>query len=69
MESTCNTGNILDWFMVSGGLAIAAGTNVDKDTHIYSHFPVQLKIGGRLREDLGLRIRKANAFEGMTKKE
>eukprot|EP00972_Heterocapsa_arctica_P100355 14799448-Heterocapsa_arctica.AAC.1 len=55
--------------MVSGGLAIAAETNVDKDTQIVSHYPVQLKIGGRLNEDLGSKIRKANAFEGMTKKE
>eukprot|EP00972_Heterocapsa_arctica_P008959 1315417-Heterocapsa_arctica.AAC.1 len=69
MEVTCNTGNTLDWFMVSGGLAIAAETNVDKDIQIYAHYPVQLKIGGRLNEDLGSRIRKATAFEGMTKKE
>eukprot|EP00972_Heterocapsa_arctica_P088878 13106638-Heterocapsa_arctica.AAC.1 len=55
--------------MVSGGLAIAAETIVDKDTQIYAHYPVQLKIGGRLSEDLGSRIRKATAFEGMTKKE
>eukprot|EP00972_Heterocapsa_arctica_P037330 5493895-Heterocapsa_arctica.AAC.1 len=27
MESTCSSGNTLDWFMVSGGLAIAAETN------------------------------------------
>eukprot|EP00972_Heterocapsa_arctica_P046939 6928418-Heterocapsa_arctica.AAC.1 len=69
MEATCSTGNTLDWFMVSGGLAIAAETNVDKDTQIYSHYPVQLKIGGRLSEDLGMRIRRANVFEGMTKKD
>eukprot|EP00972_Heterocapsa_arctica_P083838 12355011-Heterocapsa_arctica.AAC.1 len=48
MESTCSSGNTLDWFMVSGGIAIAAETNVDKDSQIYSHYPVQLKIGGRL---------------------
>eukprot|EP00972_Heterocapsa_arctica_P073045 10790485-Heterocapsa_arctica.AAC.1 len=48
MESTCSTGNTLYWFMVSGGLAIAAETNVDKDIQLYSHYPVQLNIGGRL---------------------
>eukprot|EP00972_Heterocapsa_arctica_P111066 16351985-Heterocapsa_arctica.AAC.1 len=69
MEATCHTGNTIHWFMVSGGLAIAAETNVDKDTHIYARYPVQLKIGGRLSEDLGSRIIKATAFEGMTKKE
>eukprot|EP00972_Heterocapsa_arctica_P065225 9628622-Heterocapsa_arctica.AAC.1 len=54
--------------MVSGGLAIAAETNVDKYTHTFSHYPVQLNIGGRLSDDLGVRIRRANAFDGMTKK-
>eukprot|EP00972_Heterocapsa_arctica_P012726 1869185-Heterocapsa_arctica.AAC.1 len=53
--------------MVSGGLAIAAETNVDKGTSIYSHYPVQLNIGGRLSNDLGVRIIRANAFDGMTK--
>eukprot|EP00972_Heterocapsa_arctica_P066543 9819550-Heterocapsa_arctica.AAC.1 len=53
MEATCSSGNILDCFMVSGGLAIAAETNVDKDTPIFSHYPEQLKIGGRLSNDLG----------------
>eukprot|EP00972_Heterocapsa_arctica_P038527 5676835-Heterocapsa_arctica.AAC.1 len=48
IDATCSTGNTLDWFMVSGGLAIAAETRVDKDTQIYSHYPVQLKIGGKL---------------------
>eukprot|EP00972_Heterocapsa_arctica_P019285 2846387-Heterocapsa_arctica.AAC.1 len=69
IDATCSTGNTLDWFMVSGGLAIAAETKVDKDTHCYSHYPVQLKIGGRLSEDLGVRIRRASAFVGLTKKE
>eukprot|EP00972_Heterocapsa_arctica_P088877 13106359-Heterocapsa_arctica.AAC.1 len=55
--------------MVSGGLAIAAETNVDKDTQILSHYPVQLKIGGRLSNDPGVRIRRATAFVGMTKEE
>eukprot|EP00972_Heterocapsa_arctica_P086360 12728803-Heterocapsa_arctica.AAC.1 len=50
---TCCTGNTLYWFMVSGGLAIAAETKVDKDTHIYAHYPVQLKVGGKLSEDMG----------------
>ena len=69
IDSTCHTGNTIDWFMVSGGLAIAAETKVDKDTQIYHHYPVQLKIGGKLSEDLGHRISKATAFEGMTKKQ
>eukprot|EP00972_Heterocapsa_arctica_P047017 6938756-Heterocapsa_arctica.AAC.1 len=55
--------------MVSGGLAIGAETKVDNDTQIYSHYPVRLKNGGKLSEDLGWRIRKVHAFEGMTKKE
>eukprot|EP00972_Heterocapsa_arctica_P032333 4766775-Heterocapsa_arctica.AAC.1 len=42
VEATCNTGNTLDWFMVSGGLAIEAETTVDKYTQLYSHYPVQL---------------------------
>eukprot|EP00972_Heterocapsa_arctica_P040625 5987788-Heterocapsa_arctica.AAC.1 len=55
--------------MVSGGLAIAAETRVDKDTQICSHYPVQLKIGGKLSEDMGVRIRRPSAFQGITKKE
>eukprot|EP00972_Heterocapsa_arctica_P001616 231040-Heterocapsa_arctica.AAC.1 len=39
--------------MVSGGLAIAAETKEDKYTQLYSHYPVQLTIGGKLGEDLG----------------
>eukprot|EP00972_Heterocapsa_arctica_P088145 12998326-Heterocapsa_arctica.AAC.1 len=69
MESTCSTGNTSYWFMVSGGLAIAAETKVDKDIQIYSHYPVHLNIGGRLSEYLGVRIRWASAFVGLTKKE
>eukprot|EP00972_Heterocapsa_arctica_P093651 13815301-Heterocapsa_arctica.AAC.1 len=52
IEATCSSGNTLDWFGVSGGLAIAAETKFDKETTIYSHYPVQLKIGGKLSEDL-----------------
>eukprot|EP00972_Heterocapsa_arctica_P009656 1422948-Heterocapsa_arctica.AAC.1 len=63
MEATCSTGNILDWFMVSEGLAIAAETRVDKDTRIYSHYPVQLKVGGELSDDMGVRIRRPSAFQ------
>eukprot|EP00972_Heterocapsa_arctica_P081368 11994658-Heterocapsa_arctica.AAC.1 len=55
--------------MVSGGLAIAAETKVDKDIQLYSHYPVQLNLGGRLSEHLGVRIRKASAFVGLTKEE
>eukprot|EP00972_Heterocapsa_arctica_P058175 8583072-Heterocapsa_arctica.AAC.1 len=55
--------------MVSGGLAIAAETRVDKDTQTYSHYPVQLKIGGKLSEDMGVGIRRPSAFQAITKKE
>eukprot|EP00972_Heterocapsa_arctica_P109501 16122544-Heterocapsa_arctica.AAC.1 len=58
IEATCTTGNTLDWFMVSGGLA-----------QLLSHYPVQLNIGGKLSEDLGVRIRTPTAFIGITKKE
>eukprot|EP00972_Heterocapsa_arctica_P026553 3910208-Heterocapsa_arctica.AAC.1 len=47
-EATCHSGNTLDWFMVSGGLALAAETKVDKDIHIYPHYHVILKVGGKL---------------------
>eukprot|EP00972_Heterocapsa_arctica_P016391 2417294-Heterocapsa_arctica.AAC.1 len=50
-------------------MAIAAETKVDKDTLLFSHYPVQLKIGGKLSEDLGVRIRRPSAFLGITKKE
>eukprot|EP00972_Heterocapsa_arctica_P000305 44196-Heterocapsa_arctica.AAC.1 len=53
IDSTCNTGNTLDWYMISGGLAIGAETSVDTDTQIYAHYPVKLKIGGELSQDLG----------------
>eukprot|EP00972_Heterocapsa_arctica_P109109 16067291-Heterocapsa_arctica.AAC.1 len=52
IDSTCSTRNTLYLFMVSGGLAIAAETRVDKDTQLYSHYPVQLNIGGKLSEDM-----------------
>eukprot|EP00972_Heterocapsa_arctica_P096607 14253380-Heterocapsa_arctica.AAC.1 len=55
--------------MVSGGLAIAAETRIDKDTRIYSHYPVQLKIGGKLSEDMGVRIIIPSAFQDIMKKE
>eukprot|EP00972_Heterocapsa_arctica_P037199 5477994-Heterocapsa_arctica.AAC.1 len=66
---TCSTGSTLDWYMVRGGLAIAAETRVDKDTQIFSHYPVQLNVGVKLSEDMGVRIRRASAFQGITKKE
>eukprot|EP00972_Heterocapsa_arctica_P078023 11505436-Heterocapsa_arctica.AAC.1 len=55
--------------MVSGGLAIAAATQVDKDTQLFSHYPVQPTIGGTFSEYLGVRIRRPSAFIGITKKE
>eukprot|EP00972_Heterocapsa_arctica_P009881 1453156-Heterocapsa_arctica.AAC.1 len=45
---TCNTGSTLDWFMVSGGLAMAAESKVESDTQIYAHSLVKLKVGGEL---------------------
>eukprot|EP00972_Heterocapsa_arctica_P026825 3947421-Heterocapsa_arctica.AAC.1 len=58
VEATCHTGNTLDWFMVSGGLALAAETKVYKDIQIYARYPVQFKVGGKLSEDMGQRIRR-----------
>eukprot|EP00972_Heterocapsa_arctica_P026983 3969246-Heterocapsa_arctica.AAC.1 len=55
--------------MVSGGVAIAAETKVDKDIQIYVHYPVQLKVGGKFSEDMGVRIRRPSTFQGITKKE
>eukprot|EP00972_Heterocapsa_arctica_P072731 10737796-Heterocapsa_arctica.AAC.1 len=52
IDATCSIGNTLYWFMVSGGLAIAAETRVDEDTQLYLHYPVQLMIGGKLSEDM-----------------
>eukprot|EP00972_Heterocapsa_arctica_P089406 13181614-Heterocapsa_arctica.AAC.1 len=69
IDATCHTGNTLDWFMVSGGLALAAETKVDKDTQIDAHYPAQLKVGGKLSEYMGQRIRRLSAFQGLTKKE
>eukprot|EP00972_Heterocapsa_arctica_P091229 13461404-Heterocapsa_arctica.AAC.1 len=36
---TCHTGNTLDWYMVSGGLALSAETKVEGDIPIYAHYP------------------------------
>ena len=68
MGPTCFTANTLDWFLVSGGLAITAETHVEEDTHIFTHYPVHLKIGGKLSEDLGLRIRRPTELQGQTNK-
>eukprot|EP00972_Heterocapsa_arctica_P061030 9000203-Heterocapsa_arctica.AAC.1 len=42
--STCVTGDTLDWFMVSGGLALTAESKVEPDTSIYGHCPVKLNV-------------------------
>eukprot|EP00972_Heterocapsa_arctica_P020377 3006132-Heterocapsa_arctica.AAC.1 len=55
--------------MVSGGLALAAETKVDKDAQICARYPVQLKVGGKLSEYMGQRIRRPSVFQGLTKKE
>eukprot|EP00972_Heterocapsa_arctica_P079573 11725850-Heterocapsa_arctica.AAC.1 len=54
--------------MVSGGLALAAETEVDHDKQIYVHYPVRLRVGGNLSEDMGQRIRRPSALQGLTKK-
>eukprot|EP00972_Heterocapsa_arctica_P022669 3335037-Heterocapsa_arctica.AAC.1 len=69
VASACCTGNTLDLFMVNGGLAIAAETKVDKDTHFYAHYHVQRRVGGKLSQSMGHRIRIPSAFQGITKKE
>eukprot|EP00972_Heterocapsa_arctica_P065620 9683669-Heterocapsa_arctica.AAC.1 len=48
--STCHTGNTLDWFIVSGGLALSAEAKVEGDTPIYAHYPVKLRIGEKKPE-------------------
>eukprot|EP00972_Heterocapsa_arctica_P097128 14330755-Heterocapsa_arctica.AAC.1 len=45
----------------------STGNTLDWFT-LFSHYPVQLTIGGKLREDLGVRIRRPSAFLGITKK-
>ena len=66
--ATCSTGSTLDWFLVSGSLAINAETHVDEDSIIHSHCPVYLKVGGKLSEDLGNRIRRPTEFKWKAKK-
>eukprot|EP00972_Heterocapsa_arctica_P038500 5673389-Heterocapsa_arctica.AAC.1 len=52
VEATCHSGNTLDWFMFSAGLALAAETKVDNDILIYAHYPVKLRVGSKLIEDM-----------------
>eukprot|EP00972_Heterocapsa_arctica_P103816 15300800-Heterocapsa_arctica.AAC.1 len=66
---TCITGSTTDWFKVSAGLANGAESKVENDAAVDKHKPVRLIIGGRLREDTGLRIRRPVSFQGMTRKE
>eukprot|EP00972_Heterocapsa_arctica_P067320 9935055-Heterocapsa_arctica.AAC.1 len=66
-KSACHTGNTLDWRMVSGGLAMAAHIKVEQDTQIYAHYPVRLKVGGSLSQDMGQRIKRPMAFQGLYK--
>eukprot|EP00972_Heterocapsa_arctica_P084529 12452453-Heterocapsa_arctica.AAC.1 len=67
--ATCHTANTLDWFMVSGGLALSAESKVEEDTHIYAHYPVRLRVGGNLSKDMGHRIKRPMAFQGLARKE
>eukprot|EP00972_Heterocapsa_arctica_P000783 110734-Heterocapsa_arctica.AAC.1 len=55
--------------MDSAGLANGAESKVERDTPVAKHSPVILKIGGKLGEDMGLRIGRPIAFQGMTRKE
>eukprot|EP00972_Heterocapsa_arctica_P037715 5551037-Heterocapsa_arctica.AAC.1 len=55
--------------MVSGGLALSAETKVEGDTPIYSHYPFKLRIGGNLSKDVGQRIKRPMAFQGLPRKE
>eukprot|EP00972_Heterocapsa_arctica_P103551 15261509-Heterocapsa_arctica.AAC.1 len=66
---TCRTGSTLYWFMVSGGLALSAESKVESDTPTYTHYPVKLRVGGRLSKYMGQRIRRPMAFQGLTRKE
>eukprot|EP00972_Heterocapsa_arctica_P066083 9749366-Heterocapsa_arctica.AAC.1 len=55
--------------MVSAGLANGAESKVESEAAVAKHKPVRLKIGGELREDMGMIIRRPMAFQGMTRKE
>eukprot|EP00972_Heterocapsa_arctica_P087719 12936129-Heterocapsa_arctica.AAC.1 len=68
-KSTCHTGNTVEWFIVSGGLAMSAESKVEHDTHIYAHYPVRLQKGGRLSQDMGQIINIPILFQGLTRTE
>eukprot|EP00972_Heterocapsa_arctica_P033577 4942085-Heterocapsa_arctica.AAC.1 len=55
--------------MASGGLALSAESKVESDTPIYAHNPVKRKVGGSLSKDMGRRIKRPMAFQGLTRKE
>eukprot|EP00972_Heterocapsa_arctica_P078853 11629237-Heterocapsa_arctica.AAC.1 len=55
--------------MVSGGLALSAENKVEWDTQIYAHYPVSLRVGGNLSKDMGQRIRRPIAFQGLSRQE
>eukprot|EP00972_Heterocapsa_arctica_P096436 14227076-Heterocapsa_arctica.AAC.2 len=55
---TCITGSTIDWFMVSTGFANGADSKVESDAAVDKHKPVRFKVGGKLSEDMGLRIRR-----------
>eukprot|EP00972_Heterocapsa_arctica_P094901 13994376-Heterocapsa_arctica.AAC.1 len=59
----------MDWFMVSAGLANGAESKVGSDAAMAKHKPVRLKIGGKLNDDMGMRLRRPIAFQGMIRKE
>eukprot|EP00972_Heterocapsa_arctica_P088172 13000773-Heterocapsa_arctica.AAC.1 len=48
---------------------MAAEIKVEHDTQICAHYPVRLKVGGSLSQDMGQRIKRPMAFQGLTRKE
>eukprot|EP00972_Heterocapsa_arctica_P037546 5526808-Heterocapsa_arctica.AAC.1 len=50
--------------MVSGGLALTAESTVEYDTPIYAHCPVELKVRGKLSEDMGQILRRPIDHKG-----
>eukprot|EP00972_Heterocapsa_arctica_P078663 11600421-Heterocapsa_arctica.AAC.1 len=55
--------------MVSAGLAHGAESKVQSDSAVDKHKPVRLRIGGKLTDDMGMKIRRPLSFQGMTRKE
>eukprot|EP00972_Heterocapsa_arctica_P019263 2842727-Heterocapsa_arctica.AAC.1 len=52
----------------TAGLANGAESKVEGDIAIVKHSPVRLKVGGKLSEDMGVKMKRPKAFQGMTRK-